>query len=76
MQVHTCPTSDVLIVLINLCLFVLLFLQWSAMSGLAALDLSGNNLSGQLPIVWSNMTGMMSLDLSGNNFTVRCTAAY
>jgi hypothetical protein len=45
------------------------------MSGLEALDLSGNNLNGQLPIVWSNMTGMMSLNLSGNNFTVSCMAA-
>jgi Leucine-rich repeat (LRR) protein len=46
-------------------------LQWSGLSQLGSLDLSGNKLSGQLPITWNNMTSMQNLNLSGNTFAVR-----
>lgn len=45
-------------------------LQWANLTGMQAIDLSSNNLTGTLPGEWASMTQLRELRLSSNRFTV------
>lgn len=44
-------------------------MSWAALSSLKGLDLSANQLDGDLPAVWGErLSGLQALDLSQNGF--------